>query len=178
MLLSYSSVVGIHQVNKMIWFCGLLFFQLGKWFLLYILWSGWSFRARQNIKKTCKCFWSMGSEYIEQKKWVYTDWIEEWANVSCLAIKKDSIVRISSFEKIPNSPNNFFVCRYFLPKSKLNRFGKMNFHEKLLRMGMKMRCLAPSLDNRNHIIASALYAVEKVRISLKLAHLKNMATDC
>ena len=34
MLLSYSSVVGIHQVNKMIWFCSLLFFQLGKFFLV------------------------------------------------------------------------------------------------------------------------------------------------
>ena len=54
----------------------------------------------------------------------------------------------------------------------------MNVHEKLFRMRMKMQCLAPSLDNRNHIITSGTDIVEKVRISLELAHSKKMATDC
>ena len=56
----------------------------------------------------------------------------------------------------------------------------MNVHEKLFRMRMKMQCLAPSLDNityRIHIIASGSNRVEKVRISLELAHSEKMATD-
>ena len=40
-----------------------------------------------------------------------------------------------------------------------------------------MQCLAPPLDNRNHIIASGSDKVEKVRISLELAHSEKMATD-
>ena len=54
----------------------------------------------------------------------------------------------------------------------------MNVHEKLFRMRIIMQCLAPSLDNINHIIASGTDIVEKVRISLELAHSKKMATDC
>ena len=54
----------------------------------------------------------------------------------------------------------------------------MNVHEKFFRMIMKMKGLAPSLDNINHIIASGTDIVEKVRISLELAHSKKMATDC